>query len=60
MLQLKKWRCDLHNSGSFRPSLTDWFKLFNCITHDFLIAKLEAYGFIYEASIVCFEKLTLS
>ena len=41
---IKKWRCNIDNSGLFAPLLTDWFKAFNCIVHDFLIAKLKAYG----------------
>ena len=38
--------------------LTDLSKAFDCIVHDFLIAKLEAYGFSYEALKVKHNYLT--
>ena len=37
---------------------TDLSKAFDCIVHDFLIAKLEAYGFSYEALKVIYNYLT--
>ena len=38
--------------------LTDLSKAFDCIVYDFLIAKLEAYGFSYEALKVMYNYLT--
>ena len=38
--------------------LTDLSKAFDCIVHDFLIAKLEAYGFSYEALKVIYNYFT--
>ena len=38
--------------------LTDLSKAFDCTVHDFLIAKLEAYGFSYEALKVMYNYLT--
>ena len=42
-------RCNLDKGVSCGTLLTDLSKDFNGIVHDFLISKLEAYGFIYEA-----------
>ena len=38
--------------------LIDLSKAFDCIVHDFLISKLEAYGFSYEALKVMYNYLT--
>ena len=42
-------RCNLDKGVSCGTLLTDLSKDFDGIVHDFLISKLEAYGFIYEA-----------
>ena len=52
----EKWRQNLDNSCSYGPLLTDWFKAFDCILCDFLIAKLEAYSSTYEELIICSKK----
>ena len=63
---LEKWKSATDNKKSFGEFLTDLSKVFDCLLHDFLIAKLNAYGFNMSAlrfvhsylknRIVCKEK----
>ena len=41
---IEKWRKNMDKGKSCAALLTDLSKAFDCIVHDFLIAKLEAYG----------------
>ena len=41
---LEKWKFATDNKKSFRALLTDLSKSFDCLSHDLLIAKLNAYG----------------
>ena len=42
---LEKWKSATDNKKSFGALLTDLSKAFNCLSHELLIAKLNAYGF---------------
>ena len=42
---LEKWKSATDNKKSFGAILTDLSQAFDCLSHDLLIAKLNAYGF---------------
>ena len=43
--QLQKWKRSVDNSKIFRALLTDLLKAFDCLNHELLKAKSNAYGF---------------
>ena len=45
MIMLEKFKKALDNKNKFGALLTDLSKAFDCLNHELLIAKLEAYGF---------------
>ena len=46
---IENWKVALDRNLFTRAVLMDLSKTFDCISHDLLIAKLHAYGFIFEA-----------
>ena len=46
---IEKWEKNVDNGAVFGALLTDLSKTFDCIPHDLIIGKLEAYGFHIDA-----------
>ena len=45
LAMLEKWKSSVDKRKTFGVLLTDLSKAFDCLSHDLIIAKLNAYGF---------------
>ena len=59
ILMLEKWKRAIDNGDAAGALLTDMSKAFDCLSHELLIAKLEAYGFSYCALKLIHSYLTM-
>ena len=55
---IEKWKKVVDSGGAFGALLTDLSKAFDCIPHDLIIAKLEAYGFQIDALRLVYDYLS--
>ena len=58
VVMLEKWRATLDKRGSCGVLLTDLSKAFDCLSHELLIAKFNAYGFDYMSTKLIYSYLT--
>ena len=58
LFMLEKWRKCLDKKGSAGVLLTDLSKAFDCLNHDLLIAKLNAYGCDFNSLKLLYSYLT--
>ena len=58
LLMIEKWKNALDKKKHAGAILTDRSKAFDCINHELLIAKLEAYGFDKNALIFIHSYIT--
>ena len=49
LFMLEKWKSAVDNGKVFGILLTDLPKAFDCISHEFLLAKLHSHGFCISA-----------
>ena len=56
-MMIEKWKIVVDNGGALGALLTDLSKAFDCILHELIIAKLEAYGFQIDALRLVYDYL---
>ena len=55
---IEKWKKSINNGGAFGALMTDLSKAFDFLSHELLIAKLEAYGFDEKSLKLIYNYLT--
>ena len=55
---IEKWKKSVDRGGAFGALFTDLSKAFDCLPHELLIAKLEAYGFDEKALTLIYNYLS--
>ena len=55
---LEKWKSSVDKGKTFGALLTDLSKAFDCLNHELLTAKLNAYGFDLSALRLIYDYLT--
>ena len=58
IILIEKWKKSVENGGAFGALLTDLSKAFDCLSHELLIAKLNAYGFDKRSLTLIFNYLS--
>ena len=58
LVMIEKWKIVVDNGGAFGALLTDLSKAFDCIPHELIVAKLEAYGFQIDALRLVYDYLS--
>ena len=58
LVVIEKWKRIVDYGGVFDTLLADLSKAFDCIPHDLIIAKSEAYGFQTDALNVVYDYLS--
>ena len=58
LVMIERWKQMVDCGGVFGALLTDLSKAFDCIPHDLIIAKLEAYGFQMDALKLIYDYLS--
>ena len=55
---IEKWKQSVDKGGAFGALLTDLSKAFDCLSHELLIAKLDAYGFDKRSLVLIYNYLS--
>ena len=58
LAMLGKWTRPVDNGKAFGALLTDLFRVYDCLDHEVLIAKLNAYGFSIPALRIIHDHLS--
>ena len=59
MVYMEKWNRAVANGKAFAPLLTDLLKVFDCLSHELLLARLHAHSFRFAALRLIHSYLTI-